>query len=345
MGNIDLFDTEFAFDYRWDINQNAKLLNIVYQGGTGGNFLKFFLDKFSKLTPDIKESPFTDIGTVSQIPKEKYSGLIQKYHPQFINDNIDNKNLPVLLISPISHSSNFLKNLTYYKHSATYRANDYKISPEELYLKNQDEVPKRIKHNIDSICKLYNIDKSKKIPKFIVRDWYKLEFLKKIETTYDFRSFTTLCNHPFFKNQNTHLFPLDAWFDFKIFVNEIKKVDNIFKLQLDFNRITEMQHLFDAYYQKDEFKKKINFIFEVLSNIEKYYKFDNIGVILEALIYAEMEKRFDFIIMPMTNSFFENTKQLLDYVNYYPEHYKAMNPNLPTFNGIPNPFYLHKKKK
>jgi len=28
----------------------------------------------------------------------------------------------------------------------------------------------------------------------------------------------------------------------------------------------------------------------------------------------------------------------------YPEHYKAMNPNLPKFNGIDNPFFLHRQK-
>ena len=35
----------------------------------------------------------------------------------------------------------------------------------------------------------------------------------------------------------------------------------------------------------------------------------------------------------------------MDYLKYYPEHYKAMNPNLPKFNGIPNPFYLWNLKK
>ena len=30
-------------NHRWDQDKNAKLLNIVFQGGTFGNFLRFFL--------------------------------------------------------------------------------------------------------------------------------------------------------------------------------------------------------------------------------------------------------------------------------------------------------------
>jgi hypothetical protein len=49
--------------------------------------------------------------------------------------------------------------------------------------------------------------------------------------------------------------------------------------------------------------------------------------------------------MPMTDRFFSDSQEIIDYLKYYPQHYKAMNPNLPTFNGIPNPFYLWNLKK
>ena len=49
--------------------------------------------------------------------------------------------------------------------------------------------------------------------------------------------------------------------------------------------------------------------------------------------------------MPNIDPFFSNTQQIVDFIQYYPEHYKAMNPNLPTFNNIPNPFYLWNLKK
>ena len=48
--------------------------------------------------------------------------------------------------------------------------------------------------------------------------------------------------------------------------------------------------------------------------------------------------------MPLSESFFKNTDEIMEYIKYYPEHYKAMNPNLPIFNNIPNPFFLHRQE-
>ena len=48
--------------------------------------------------------------------------------------------------------------------------------------------------------------------------------------------------------------------------------------------------------------------------------------------------------MPMTEDFFKTTKEVTDYITLYPQHYKAMNPNLPKFNNIDNPFFLHRQK-
>ena len=53
--DIDLFgmDGKSPWDHRWDTDRNAKLLNIVFIGGTFGHFLKYFLEKFSNKTPNI----------------------------------------------------------------------------------------------------------------------------------------------------------------------------------------------------------------------------------------------------------------------------------------------------
>ena len=52
------------------------ILRIAYQGGTHGNFLRYCLDRFSRLTPEIKELPFTNLGT-SHNPIE-YSGAFKQ---------------------------------------------------------------------------------------------------------------------------------------------------------------------------------------------------------------------------------------------------------------------------
>ena len=57
----------------------SHLVNIAFQGGTHGNYLRFCLDKFSTLTPDINEDPFTANNTSHKTLN--YSGLINRYHP------------------------------------------------------------------------------------------------------------------------------------------------------------------------------------------------------------------------------------------------------------------------
>ena len=47
--------------------------------------------------------------------------------------------------------------------------------------------------------------------------------------------------------------------------------------------------------------------------------------------------------MPLVDQFFQDTQQIIDYVTYYPQHYKSMNPNLPVFGGKPNPFFNRQK--
>ena len=85
----------------------------------------------------------------------------------------------------------------------------------------------------------------------------------------------------------------------------------------------------------------------VLGAISKSENIDipSLDILQEAYIYAELEKQNDFIVMPLTENFFSTTKEITDYINLYPQHYKAMNPNLPKFNNIDNPFFLHRQNK
>ncbi len=71
----------------------------------------------------------------------------------------------------------------------------------------------------------------------------------------------------------------------------------------------------------------------------------DLDLVEQGYLYAWLEKTYDFLQAPLTRKFFTNTKEINEYVTYYPKHYKAMNPNLPMFNNIANPFYLWNKNK
>lgn len=337
---INIFD-EQPSPLRTDRDRNAKLLNIVFIGGTFGNFLKYFLERFSKKTPVMEKDPFTEIGTSHALKSKDFSGLIQKYHLGFINDNEGQTDLPICLIVASTK-----KHYLYLKQAQWFRAGDTKISPDDLWKKAIGEMPEQIKNHAMDIIKLYNIKETAHfswLPKFIVRDWYKCGFLMKQHDTYEYKFFEILKKHPFFKKQKTFELDLETFFYWKTFLENIKKMNDVFSLDLDFDRSEEMKEVFDRGLAMDKIRQECNMTDQVFRN-DSDIDFRGLNVATEAFIYAMAELENDFVQMPLTNRFFRDLAELNQYVEHYPSHYKAMNPNLPEFNGIPNPFYLKKGK-
>ena len=197
------------------------------------------------------------------------------------------------------------------------------------------------------IIKLYDIKETAHfswLPKFIVRDWFKSAFLeKKLTDTYDYQYFDALRNHPFFKKQKTFELDLETFFYWQTFLKNITELNDVFGLDLDFDKTEQMKEIFDRGLAMDRIRLECNLTDEVFKN-NSDIDFRGLNVATEAFIYAETELRNDFIQMPLTNRFFRDQAELNQFVEYYPNHYKAMNPNMPEFNGKPNPFYLKRGK-
>ena len=314
-----------AEDQRGDRDRNAKGLNIVFQGGTFGNFLKFMLDKFSKLSPDIDVSPFTDTGTSHATGQKKFSGLIQRYHQSFINDNKGLTNLPVCLITPSTG-----KHYLYLKKAQWFRPGDFKISPDDLWKKAVGEMPESIANKAKGIIKLYDIKETAHftwIPKFIVRDWYKLEFLQDLEDTYNYRWFDTLKNHKFWEGQKVFHLDLETFFDWETFIENITELNDVFGLALDFDRQAEMKGLFDKGLSLDIVRQECNMVEDVLAN-RSDAQLNDLDVATEAFIYAEMEKDNADIQAPLTNRFFRDATEISQFIEHYPNWYRRPNPNI-----------------
>lgn len=333
---MNLFNYKHSPNHQWDIDPNAKLLNIVFQGGTFGNFLKFFLDKFSKLTPDITKNPFTPTGTSHNTKEIKFSNLIQRYHPSFVNQNQNETNLPLCVIMP-----NTEKDFLYLKTSQWFRAADLKKVPDDLWQNKISFLEEHFRESLNSIKSLYHISKDY-IPKFIIRDWYKLEFSERLEDTFNYRWFDIFKKLPFFKKQKTYFLPLESFFSFNLFITNLKLLDSYFNLELDFKRISEMEDIFAEPYNLDQYRQQANLVFEIIQNLSsnENITIPKLDVCHEAFICAYIEKTYPFVTTPLSNYFFKDTQEIRDFVGSYPEHYKVMNPILPKFNGKDNPFYL-----
>ena len=316
----------FTDHYGKDDNEPGDLLNIIYHGATFGHFLQFFIEKFSKLTPDIEGDPFTDIGTShGWLGKKKLSQKVQAYHAEFIQDNLEAKDLPICLILPRTK-----KHFLYLKKGQLYRPGNQQLSPNMLYQKAIGEMPERMKHYVESIISLYQIEDPAHytwIPKFIVRDWYKLEFIQKLEDTHNWQWYQTLEGHDFFNHQRVFKLDMEAFFDQEQFISQMRTLDQCHRLDLDFDREKDMRTLFQKAYDLDQCRIESELAMKII-NLEEDIPTNNLDVATEAFIYAELEKVNPDKPMPYTNQFFRDTDEIKQFLDHYPHWYKRKNPFL-----------------
>ena len=149
--------------------------------------------------------------------------------------------------------------------------------------------------------------------------------------------------HSFWKNQKTFELDLETFFNWEDFLKNITKLNDTFDLDLDLADTKQMKELFDKGLSLDLIRQECNMT-DRLFNDQDDIDFNTLNVATEAFIYAEMELKNDFIQMPLTNRFFRDRAEMTQFIEHYPNHYKAMNPNMPEFGGKPNPFYLKRGK-
>ena len=310
------------------------MINIAFQGGTHGHFLRYFLDKFSSLTPEIIEDPFTENGTSHKTIK--YSKKFKRYHPNNYSPYFQNIDQQHILITIDNDDLLFLQRIIHR------RTGDYNIDLTKDTIKFSTEYIKEYNVN-PKFYELYNkeINETIEIPRYIFRDFLKLNFLN---TAYD--GFINKQNK-YMKEvpEKTLFFPIGAFWDKNKFYKEIDILNKKLNLQLILDKKSE--EIFTTFLNKiEQFPTRFRCqeIIECLKN-KKNYDLSKIDVVEQAYLSSYIEKNYEFICVPNTNYFFQNTKEILDWLEWYPQHYKAMNPNLPKFNGIPNPFYLWNQKK
>jgi len=188
-----------------------------------------------------------------------------------------------------------------------------------------------LKDSVNNIIKLYDLKEDAHyswIPKFIVRDWYKLDFLQNLEDTYNYKWFKQFFGHEYFKNQKVFELDLETFFDWNTFIKNITELDRVFDLSLDFSKKDEMKELFDKGYSLDEIRQECNLAIDVLENRSEC-KLDNLDVATEGFIYAHIEKTNKGIRTPLVNQFLRDADEIKQFVEHYPSWYRVINPNMP----------------
>ena len=307
---------------------------ILNCAGCHGHYLQFLLDKFSKKTPIINNLPFNWLGNSHNALK--YSGFVEYVDHHTL---IDPKNFVNTNIIQMSYENQIL----YHERTAMARAGDAG--------RDLDNVHKDIsffkKYNptfYNKIQKLYSIKKDN-IPKWLLRDAYKLGFLdwNNQGSVVQSKNEKQWVKENLEKNNSVRFLDVGAFFNLKELKTQLIKLDNIFNLDLDLEGLDEIHKIFTEKNKILQTQKNTDFVLNSIEN-NSYVDIPNLDIIQQAYVYAKIEKKYDFVQMPLTENFFTNTKELIQYINFYPEHYKAMNPNLPKYKNIDNPFFLHRQK-
>jgi hypothetical protein len=195
----------------------------------------------------------------------------------------------------------------------------------------------------DKIHALYKIH-SDNVPKWLLRDAYKMGFLdwNKQGSVLTSRQVVRWMEENLARDNNIHYTQVGVFFTTEKLKKELQELDEKFDLDLCFNNFEQIHQQF---MDRNNILNTHSHTDLVLDAVKRQQDIPvpPLDIIQQAYVYAELEKQYDFITMPITDSFFPTTKEIVDYVKMYPEHYKAMNPNLPKFNNIDNPFFLHRQ--
>jgi len=306
---------------------------IFNSAGCHGHYLTYLIDRLSNRTPSIEQLPFNKLGNSHN--NVDYSGFTEFVDSQ---EHEKNKSLKNTNIIKILYSNDIL----YYERVAMARAGDanrdiHNVHKDISFLKSYNKAFYNKIHNMYSIT-------SDSVPKWLLRDAYKLGFLdwhnqgSVITAEQD----TRWMEENLARDNIIHYTQVDVFFTLEKLKSELQKLDDAFGLDLSFDNLEHIHEQFLSRNTIFQTHRNTALVLDAVSE-NKDIPIPPLDIIQQAYVYAQLEKQHDFITMPISESFFTSTREILDYVNLYPQHYKAMNPNLPKFNGIDNPFFLHRQ--
>lgn len=294
-----------------------KPLQIIYAPGTFGNTLRWLFDRFTHGSKFKNiDSPWDKDGRAHGFRDEDFNNKFSRAHQVAgRHDSPDAKADKVVL--------NFdIKDLPFIERCGFYRNPGMEIE-ENRY--------KQIIESADQtfVANTYTTTTSK----FVAKELMKIQF-------HDMQNQNWWQSMNDFLQGKHHKFNLNALWDNDMLIKEIGKVSKKFNLDLTIepNVIENVVRKVRSTYvvkTKDRALEALDAIMEK-SNLPC----GDFDIIEQAFIETELEKNYDSVLFPYGTNWFTDTNQIIDFLQTYPTYLKHMNPRLPWYNNIKNPFYL-----
>ena len=141
-------------------------------------------------------------------------------------------------------------------------------------------------------------------------------------------------------DKNHHQFDLCSLWDHSQLISELTKVSERYKLDFDIDEkvIHNVVEKIKKSYPVMTRKRAHQVLDAISSNVN--IDCNDLDIVEQAYIESELEKIHDCVIFPYGSNWFNDTAQIREFLDTYPTYLKHMNPRLPWYNNIKNPFYL-----
>lgn len=298
------------------ISFNNKI-QIIYTPGTFGNCLRWMLDRFSL------DCAFKNIDS----PWDKHSRVNTnwKYNPRFIRGHqIDNRpDSPDPLAKKIVISFT-KKDLLFAERCGYYRTpGNEKENLRYSNITNKADVS-FVKQTFGEVTSNKNV--AKELTKIKFHDENNHNWWNNI--------------FQYIENKKHYQFNVYALWQKEKLINELNSISKKFELNLQIdNTVIEnvVNHIKNTYVVLT--KDRAHTVLDAIKN-NNNIDCDELDILEQAYVETTLEKEHDLLLFPYGTNWFNNTAQINEFINTYPSYLKHMNPRLPWYNKIKNPYYL-----
>lgn len=310
-------------------------IQILYCGGMFGNLFRFLLDR-SLPTSKLKTKTTIDIFTKEnnlhqtfewsdkfsnshQVSFNDYPHLLEKYPELKIKDNRQPDPVAKKILITFDKTDEI------FAHRCGHYRNPLLLS--------------KAKNKIDLIILLAD-------QKFVIESFHNANSsqmvakeLKKIEFHANENVYMKEY-YKFFHSPLVYKFNIRHFFNKDILAQELYKVSKHFNLELEIDE-NFLESIVNKVIQIKPVPTidRCNHVLEAISN-KKNIPCVDLDILEQAWIEVLLEKKHDSLLFPFGTNWFSNTDQINEFIDRYPSYLKHMNPRLPWYNNIKNPFYL-----
>jgi hypothetical protein len=312
------------------MKQKINMIQIIYAPGMFGNLLRFILDR-SLPSSHLKVvlDPFTQEKNLHQkfewssifcnshqVNFKKYPNLISQYSMLTKDHRQPDPAAKKIIITFDNDNEIFSHRCGFYRNPLMFG-----------------------KNNIDNIVQLADT-------KFVRESFGNNEQsvmvakeLKKIEFHAD-NNIWSKEYKAFLQDRSHYQFNIKNLFDIELLCEEIKKISEHFVLELEIDKpylaglIEKIKKIAPV-----DTIDRCRTVYRAIKNKEDITCAD-LDIIEQAWIEVLLEKEYDCVLFPFGTNWFSTTKQINEFLDRYPSYLKHMNPRLPWYNNIKNPFYL-----